>query len=455
MELYRLEQERKQKLAEVNEKPADAVLEAMDQQEVTPGDSKAKEDGNSVQAQHKVSDSETTQYASSDLSPGLLSNQLLNVNASVLKCAPWEVNIDNWWQNHPDWEPSIENDTHTCLSPIANPKRAEFYRQVHAQQFPELFSEDHYYQCSSKPGPRKIVLRRVADHGFASYFGHTLTESLWSAWRDNRTFQYVHPDQHFRWMYVPENRSSWAWCRSQDHECYFLPISSCDRPPAGSRQELPKKKYLWGDTEPNRTLWEQNIWLSHYIMRPRQELRRHFYEFWKQSDLPLLDESCTWIHVRRGDAMTEKGYERNFYPIQEYLTRGEVNKGDTVLLLTDDQSAIEEATLLHPEYKWVYWNRTRNRGPAAYNSHIPSQDAVLEVMIILAERKLASQCRKGIFGKSNMARMIRNAVVMAQGPANLTMVPIDWKLKRDRVDPEDFMKELDAKLKAARNRSME
>lgn len=73
--------------------------------------------------------------------------------------------------------------------------------------------------------------------------------------------------------------------------------------------------------------------------------------------------------------MTEKGYDRNFYSIQEYLTRGNIPKGERVLLLTDDQSAIDEATLLHPEYQWTFWNRTRNFGPTAFNSQFfPSGD---------------------------------------------------------------------------------
>ncbi|CAB9521314.1 expressed unknown protein [Seminavis robusta] len=371
----------------------------------------------------------------------------------TMKCSPWDVDIDNWWQSHPAWEPSEEdtNDTHTCLRPIQDPRRVSFLERVHEIQFPDNIKTG----CTlRRKDPKRMAVRKIWAHGFAATLVYRLNEGFWSAYRENRPFRHTIPEDEFRWPYTPPlDSDSWAACPSQDHECYFLPISNCPRPPPDTKEETPKKKYIYHEIAKNETLKEQMIWLSHYLMRPRQELRRRFYEFWKHSNVPKLETPCTWIHARRGDAMTEEGYDRNFYSIQEYLKRGQVKKGENMLLLTDDQAAIEEALLLHPEHKWTYWNRTRYRGATGYNAHFPSDDFALEVLIILAERKLASRCNKGVYGKSNMAKMMTYAMLLEHGSfANFTTIEIDRRLKKTRIEAFDFMKDLEAKLAAAREK---
>ena len=150
--------------------------------------------------------------------------------------------------------------------------------------------------------------------------------------------------------------------------------------------------------------------------------------------------------------MTER-FARNFYPLREYLERGNVTKGETVFLLTDDQTAIEEAHLLHPEYNWKYWNRTRHRGKAHRNSHVPSNDHARELLIILAEIELAGKCTKGVHGTSNMVNMFQDSMIMNHGVDNIQLTQIDLELKNERVEPEVFMQEIEEKLEAARNRS--
>lgn len=359
------------------------------------------------------------------------------------KCTPWEISLDDWWQDHPTWEPSFENDTHACFRPIANPERVQVLLKAHALQF---------QGCQPNPAVRPLF-----PMGFAATLLFHLTSSFWSAYRENRQFLSGRVDEKFEWLYATHNKSSWAYCPTQDHECLFLPSSNCPRP-VGSDipNETPKKKYQFRDMENNQTLVEHNIWLSQYLMRPRQVLRKKLYEFMRDSkDMPRVpaNQSCTWIHVRRADAMTEANYKRNYYLLKEYLTRGQVSKDDNLLLFTDDQSTIEEAELLHPEYRWNYWDRKRHRGPVPNNAHLPSGNAELEILTILAERKLASQCQKGVFGNSNMATLFRNAMAIEHGLQNLNLVAIDKRaLRKTRIEPQDFVKELDQQLEAARKK---
>jgi hypothetical protein len=88
----------------------------------------------------------------------------------------------------------------------------------------------------------------------------------------------------------------------------------------------------------------------------------------------------------------KKVYKRRerYFPISDYVKHvgppGEGsnnNSNRNILLLTDDQSAIDEALALHHNYFWYYINRTRHYGATAgFNQHIPSQDPMLEVIII-------------------------------------------------------------------------
>jgi hypothetical protein len=169
---------------------------------------------------------------------------------------------------------------------------------------------------------------------------------------------------------------------------------------------------------------------------------------------PAVESPCTWIHVRRSDAMTER-HERNFYPLSEYLERGNVTKGENILLLTDDETAIEEALLLHPQYNWHYWNRTRHRGAVKRNKHIPSNDEAKELLIILAEIELAGKCAKGIHGTSNMVKMFETAMAMEHGSEqNIELIQIDLELRKVRVPPEVVMDEIEQKLEVARRTSL-
>lgn len=240
-----------------------------------------------------------------------------------LKCSPWEVNIDDWWQHHPTWEPSekFTNDTHTCFTPIPDPKRVAFLKKVYDRQFTHA-------NCRINPfnnmDPDTMAILRLQNIGFAGTMFYAQQKAFYSAVNyHNRTYRHMVPSPKFHWMYVPQDKNSWAYCPSQDLECYWLPITSCPQPvlnvtrdPAILKKHLnnkgkPKQQYqdyvgkkIKYDKEAaeNETVAAQVIWSNRFMMRPRQEMRRRFREFFKTA--PKLETPCTWIHVRRGDVMT-------------------------------------------------------------------------------------------------------------------------------------------------------
>lgn len=52
-----------------------------------------------------------------------------------------------------------------------------------------------------------------------------------------------------------------------------------------------------------------------------------------------------------------------------------------------------------------------------------------------------------------MVQMFRNSMALRHGLANIELVEMDSELKKTRVDPQDFLKDLDLKLDRAQRKS--
>ena len=130
---------------------------------------------------------------------------------------------------------------------------------------------------------------------------------------------------------------------------------------------------------------------------------------------------------------------------------GDVTPDDTVLLLTDDQMAIEEAQVLYPNYNWYFWNRTRFRGQVTQrHSHIVD-DHAREFLILLIEVELAGQCAKGVHGITNIAGTIRNSMIRKQNRlTKMQLIDIDNNTRPVGIgnDATQFMDDIEAKLAA-------
>ena len=81
-------------------------------------------------------------------------------------------------------------------------------------------------------------------------------------------------------------------------------------------------------------------------------------------------------------------------------------------MLTDDASTIEEVENYRAtNYNWIYLKRQRTRGTeSGFNKHIPSGDQALEVITIMSEVKLASQCNTLVAGDSGFVTTITDAM---------------------------------------------
>jgi hypothetical protein len=113
--------------------------------------------------------------------------------------------------------------------------------------------------------------------------------------------------------------------------------------------------------------------------------------------------------------------------------------------MSDDISTIEEVEKYHASnYNWIYLKRRRFRGTeGGINNHIPSGDQALEVVTIMAEAKLASQCRKLVTGTSGFVEVIKDALEVAGTPYK--QYTVQTRITKDAIKPD---KRLDASVRA-------
>ena len=164
------------------------------------------------------------------------------------------------------------------------------------------------------------------------------------------------------WHYAGKKDASRPVCESKDMYCYFLNLSRCpaipDQPYEGD--------FLSEDFQLHRGVGR---WLLEYATRKQTWLRREVYEFSKKIEITT---PCTVMHVRRTDIVLHEEWARKYRKIEEYVNALD-NSTRNILLLTDDQNAIEEAKTLYPEYNWMYIDRPRHRGAeGGWENQIPS-----------------------------------------------------------------------------------
>jgi len=208
-------------------------------------------------------------------------------------------------------------------------------------------------------------------------------------------------------------------CESKDMYCYFLNLTKCEANLDQVRDGGVFMTRVGGYFEMNVGL---NRWLLEYATRQQTWLRREVYEFSKKIQMKT---PCAVMHVRRTDIVLHGEWSRKYRQIEEY-----VNKMDhttkNILLLTDDQNAIEEAQTLHPGYNWMFIDRPRHRGTeGGWENQIPSDDPKLEVIIILTILRLVGQCSSLIHTHSNFAFVLQGEMENARKGKHFRRVNLD------------------------------
>lgn len=326
-------------------------------------------------------------------------------------CASWDINADDYWLHAPDWEVARETATTYCLGRIQNPEKAEFLRQVHDQQWTNA-------DCT------KVETSVQMNSGFGACT-RWLLFSFWHAHLAGNSFQ-IEWGRKRRWLYATGDESSWAYCLSEDITCYYLPISPCSRNVTESGQHHETSR-------PNKTdanEMQRFFWLQDYMTRPRHNFRRKQYELRSQLSVTY---PCTTMHVRRGDAGMPRPPYRRYAAVQEYIDAAKLQKGDNIVLLTDDESTIEEVRTYHQDdYNFIYSERPRNRGvQGGFDGHIPSGDEGFEMLAIATELRVAATCETIVCGQSGFMESLVQSMD-AEG-RNYTLHFLDTRVSKQEA----------------------
>ncbi|GAX16567.1 hypothetical protein FisN_7Lh295 [Fistulifera solaris] len=348
-----------------------------------------------------------------------------NNSHNPLCCASWQdENTDEWWTRHYDWILAYDNQTHTCYSRIQDAQQLQFYHKLHQVQ----------QQCQ-----HQVQLSQISS-GYAAAL-MAVARSFYAAYQSQHAFQLTVQHATANWNFSPKDPHHWAFCPTRDMNCFYLPLSSC--PAEQGRNDAPR-----GSKPTAGVALQEFQWLRQYAFRVRHVVRQHVQAYWETQPVHIQqfvhsnnssnnnnnNPKCTAIHVRRGDIAFGKG--RRYAAVDEYLMAGNVRPGETVVLLTDDTSAIEEVErYLKQDQEWIYLDRPRTTGTAlGFEGFIPSQDPAYEVVSILAELQLVSHCQKLVHGKSGFVTVLAEAM---SSPV-LVNLPIQLdKKQQPKMDPAD------------------
>ena len=331
-----------------------------------------------------------------------------NKKATRTFCVSWEVNSDEWWTHNPEWEMAMgmDNFTHYCFQYIENATKRETFVQLYKTQF--------YGECG------KTLTKKMQSSGWTSDFMNVI-DGLKHALVHKRPVQIANTP----WQYADPEKAKpgiLAYkgiapvCPQGNQFCYFLPLSSC---PAAI--ETDPRDVLEGAF----TQTPEYQWLYEYATRPQTWLRKEVYRFTK-AQKPIATP-CSVIHYQHGDAVLHPGnYKRKYHPIRDYMNSS-FHLQKNILLLTDDQNAITEATTEYPDHNWMYVDQPRFKvDQGGFEMQLPSKNPIYEVVVLLSVFQMARQCSHLVHSHSGFATQLF-AEMQASGNHR--------DLRRDKIDP--------------------
>lgn len=251
--------------------------------------------------------------------------------ANMPFCVPWETNMDEWWTRHSDWFVSSEDHVHQCFSPMKGEKAA-FFRKIYDIQF--------HGECS------RATTKPVRSSGWAADIQY-VADGLKYAYETGV------PAQTRIKRPVVDDRKDPSSCESNDViSCYFLNATSC----AGNQAQDLYGLFMSAGYEMNNDIGR---WLLEYATRAQTWLRRKVYEFAKTIQ---IETPCAVMHVHRSDIVLHGEFSRKYRQIQEYIDALPDDSTKNILLLTDEQNAVDEAKTLHADFNWMIIEKPRHRG---------------------------------------------------------------------------------------------
>ena len=339
-------------------------------------------------------------------------------------CFAWNVNLDEWRTYHPTWG-AIRMEKHQyCITKFYGTK-AKFLQELHNLQFGIEEENDEKKTHQTSRNCSNVLQNLQISSGMGRAL-RSMMDGFVTAYRQHRPYQLNRLRNTSRWMYAPADTSNWAYCTTMSINCYILPFSNCI-----TTYGIDEKTQHFGTAAPDYfSIYE-------YLMRFNHQTMIHILEQINNvSNSNLLLNShghdgggggrssstnnCTVIHVRRGDSGQPRSVHRKYVSLAEYIRVGSITPSVPVLILTDDQTTIYEATTYYPDYNWIYMERPRvNLTYGGFEGLIPSGDEAAEFVAIYTEMHLASHCNKVVHGVSGFVRELKTYCEVTRQSMNL------------------------------------
>jgi hypothetical protein len=456
----------------------------------------------------------TTKVSSSSSSSPMMYFELgLNASATIKKsdlrkkyfCLPWWIVVDDWWTHHPWYKIGYENATHYCMKAMA-PRKSTYLRELYQIQFSTTKKKEGSSSSSSSSSSTsshcdQVFTKRMWQAGWGADMAH-LVDGLLYAKEFQVPFQVYHSQPwHYASTRTTKNQKFHPSrhrqaCPSQDMYCYFLPMTNCPPNPNNvfgsstttssassssassnnnnnnnNHTDRPKLEFAYqhamnasSKKRPQPSMVSvPNRWLLGYATRSQTWLRKAVYDF--SRTIPLT-APCTTIHVRRTDVVLHGQFARKYHDLEEYMALlppledgkdGESKRPKiTILLLTDDDTAIQEAltkyppattstststsTTTTPSYQWVYIPRPRFKGPeGGFENQIPSANPTWEVIVLLSElHALAPKCQTLIHSQSNFAEYLSGILLEQWASKKPPQVPIFRNVDKGKMGSDIY-----------------
>jgi hypothetical protein len=145
-----------------------------------------------------------------------------------LVCVTWDVNMDEWWTHRPEWDVTVENDTHICFQRFVN-------------------NETRYlleaYNIMWKSNCSQTFTWAMYNSGWSADLAH-VAEGIIYAIGDQRPFAIAFKERLPWWHYAAiKLNGTNPTCEARDMSCYFLPIGGCNGTASQINKYKPKTRY--------------------------------------------------------------------------------------------------------------------------------------------------------------------------------------------------------------------
>lgn len=316
-------------------------------------------------------------------------NNLSSLPDNESFCIPWEVSSDTWWTHHVEWVVFHEDDSHYCFRRMKDPTRVAAMRAIYENQFQN--------DCSDP------IYKKMWNSGLTNDFRNLVDGLMYSTRTMHQPFQVTTEPWHYA-SPKPFNITT-AACPSQDMFCYFLPLSKCPRKELNDT--IRKIPFFDRGSVLGPVLFDEPArWYLDYVGRQQTWLRHRVYQFVQKQKVVA---PCTALHVRRGDVISHGTHSRRYFAIADYLSTSKKIEHN-IFLLTDDHNAIGEALHEFPDRNWMYIDRPRYSGnEGGFERHLPSNDPILEITVLLATFRLVRQCTSMVRGSSAFGDWVSQA----------------------------------------------